>query len=105
MLWGQLGYQSLTHAVFAWKLLEGSSRQIRETKQKKTNKTAAKNARSKRGQGVHAMMNKERPAGKTQNHPLVVLGRLPDNTAWTHHKGTRTDLPHFLLLLGGLGER
>lgn len=105
MLWGQLGYQSLAHAEFAWKLPEGSSRQTRETKQKKTNKTAAKNGRSNRGQGVHAMTNKEGPAGNIQNHHLVVLGRLPDNTAWTHCKGKKSNLQHFLLLFGGLGER
>lgn len=75
MLWGQLGYQSLAHAEFAWKLPEGSSRQTRETKQKKTNKTAAKNVRSNRGQGVYAMTNKEGPAGKIQNHLLSSSGK------------------------------
>lgn len=85
------------------KLLEGSSSQTRKTKQKKTNKTAAKSARSNRGQGVPAMTNKERPAGKIQNHPLVVLGRLPDSTAWARLQGNAdrfTALPTFVWWTG-----
>lgn len=56
--------QSLPDAEFAWKLMEGYSRQSRETKQKKTNKITAKNSRGNRGKGMHEMNDEKRQAGK-----------------------------------------